>query len=67
MKGDLMPTPSFNLRAARKARKWTQSELAQHAGLAVSTIVNAEKEGASPRAFTLRAIEKALIATPVTA
>jgi transcriptional regulator with XRE-family HTH domain len=55
-----MPTATLDIRGYRKAKKWTQTDLAKAAGVALSTIVNAEKPGATPRRSTLAKIEQAL-------
>lgn len=48
------------VRVARKARKWTQRELAEAAGVSLGTVSNFERRKADPQATHLRAILRAL-------
>lgn len=54
------PEAMATLRALRLARGWTQTELANRAGVAVNTIVRLEKGRAFPSLVTLRAVAEAL-------
>lgn len=48
------------VRAARKAHRWTQPELAEHAGVSVGTVSNTERAISWPQPSHLRAILRAL-------
>jgi transcriptional regulator with XRE-family HTH domain len=48
-------------RAARALLKWKQEDLAEKAGLAISTIKDFEAERRTPHASNLRQIERAFV------
>lgn len=52
-------TPGERIRAARKARYWTQQDLAYHSGLSYKTISMAENDG-GVKPKTIRTIEQTL-------
>lgn len=55
-------TLADNIQTARQAKKWTQHDLAKHAGVSISTIIRAEK-GRVPYSENLDAIANALDTT----
>jgi len=43
--GDVLATLARRVRAARKARRWTQADLARRSGLSVATVARFEQSG----------------------
>lgn len=64
----LAVTESFGdrLRELRTDRMLTQRDLASEAGIALSTVVNLEKQHTAPRFGTIRKLAKALEVEPHT-
>lgn len=59
----MAPTHAFSprvIRAERRAREWSQRELAERSGVSIRTIVGIEKEGRYPTVACLVAVADAL-------
>lgn len=60
----MRPKPNTPLRRIRRAKDWTQSELAQRAGIALCTVHALEHEKQGPTWETAYRLAKALGVTP---